>query len=70
MAAALPLLDPAEAHPVARAVARAPRVERLTPEQRAELDQQMADIRAGRARLVSQADVPRVIEEMRRQERE
>jgi Spy/CpxP family protein refolding chaperone len=69
MATASPLHDPLADHPVARAAARAPRVQRLTPEQRAELDQQMEEIRAGRARLVPHADVPGVIEEMRRQER-
>lgn len=68
MATAIPLPIPLEEHPVARAVARAPRVERLTPEQRAELDQQMEEIRAGRAKLTSHADVSLMLEEMRHQE--
>jgi hypothetical protein len=53
--------------PVLAALARAPRVEKLTSEQRAELDQDTADITAGRARLIPQADVPRVLEELGRE---
>ena len=54
MATASPL--PPASDPIAAALARAPRVQRLTPEQRAELDQQMDDIRAGRAELVQHED--------------
>ena len=53
--------------PVLAALARAPRVEKLTPEQRAELDQDTATIAAGRARLISQADLPRALEEIDRE---
>jgi hypothetical protein len=41
-------------HPVLRAMARAPLVRALTPDQRAELDQAVADIAAGRVQLVPQ----------------
>jgi hypothetical protein len=54
--------------PVAAAVRRAPLVRRLTPEQHAELAQDLEDIAAGRARLVSHDDVPRVLEELWRRE--
>lgn len=60
---------PADAvDPVAAAMRRAPLVRRLTPEQHAELAQDLEDIAAGRARLVSHEDVPRVLEEMGRSE--
>lgn len=52
-------------HPVLRAMALAPRGEPFTPEQEAELAQDMDDLRAGRARFVKHADVPRALEEMR-----
>lgn len=48
--------------PVLDAMARAPRVERLTPEQRADLDGAMADIAAGRVVLVADDDVPAWLE--------
>ena len=54
----------APADRVLAAFARAPRVERLTPEQRAELDQAMADIQSGRARIVPHDEVPAVLEEL------
>jgi hypothetical protein len=54
MAAADP--HPLPADPVLAAIERAPRVQRLTPEQRAELDQQLADIAAGRTKLVRHED--------------
>lgn len=68
MATASPLPDLVDAHPVVRALARAPRGHHLTPEQRAELDAQMEEIRAGRAKLVAHEDLARVLDEMRRQE--
>jgi hypothetical protein len=55
-------------HPLLAALARAPVGEPWTPEQRAELDQAMVDIRAGRARLVRHEDVPAALEEMHRAE--
>lgn len=59
-----------EEHPVLAALRRAPRVTRLTPEQRADLDVQVADIKAGRANLTAHEDVRAALEEMRRAERE
>lgn len=53
--------------PVLAALDRAPRVQRLTPEQRAELDQDLADIAAGRARLIAHEDMPRALEEIARE---
>lgn len=52
--------------PVLEALARAPIGEPLTPEQRAELDQDLADIAAGRARLIRHEDMPSVLEELAR----
>ncbi len=68
MATAMPLPLPDD--PILRALERAPRVQRLTPEQREELDQAMADIASGRVELVPQSDVERVLEEMRRREQD
>jgi len=48
--------------PVLEAIDRAPRVQRLTPEQRAELEQDVADIAAGRVNLVPNDDVPAWLE--------
>jgi hypothetical protein len=42
----------APVHPVIAAMRRAPRVNVLTPEQRAELDQAVEDIQAGRVKLI------------------
>jgi hypothetical protein len=42
-------------HPMLAAIARAPEGEPLTPEQEAELDQQWADLQAGRG---SRTDLP------------
>jgi hypothetical protein len=56
------------ADPVLAALARAPEGAPFTPEQRAELDQAVADIAAGRARLVRNEDVPAALEEMYRAE--
>jgi hypothetical protein len=41
----------------------------FTAEQRAEIEQSLADLAAGRAQLVPHAEVERVIAELRRQER-
>lgn len=41
----------------------------FTAEQRAEIEQSLADVAAGRAKLVPHAEVQRVIAEMRRQDR-
>lgn len=53
-----PDLAPAGAVPIFAALDRAPAVRRLTPEQRAELDQASEDIAAGRVRLIANDDVP------------
>ncbi|WP_437617752.1 hypothetical protein [Sorangium sp. So ce1151] len=53
---------------LAAAIDRAPRVQRLTPEQRAELEQDLADIAAGRARLVAHEDLPQALEELAREQ--
>lgn len=50
-----------EEHPVLAALRRAPRVSRLTPEQRADLDVQVADIKAGRAHLTAHEEVAGVL---------
>ena len=57
MAKPVPVFDP-----VLDALDRAPVVRALTPEQRAELDQAVADIDAGRVQLVDQDDVPAWLE--------
>ncbi len=44
--------------PVLAAIARAPVVRTLTPEQRAELDEAMEEIAAGRVKPVADEDVP------------
>lgn len=54
--------DPAT-HPVLVAMANAPRVRRLTDEQRAELAQDMEDIAAGRIELIEDDDVPAWLEQ-------
>lgn len=54
MATANPL--PPASELVLAALDRAPIGEPFTPEQRAELDQQMEDIRAGRSKLVRHED--------------
>ena len=51
-------------HPVLDALDRAPLVRALTPQQRAELDQDVADIAAGRARLTAHADLPQALEDL------
>jgi hypothetical protein len=68
MATANPLLPALLDDPVVRALDRAPLGEPFMPEQRAELDQAMADIAAGRVKLVPHADVQRALEEMRREQ--
>ncbi|WP_437729673.1 hypothetical protein [Sorangium sp. So ce1335] len=58
--------DALPSDPILAAIGRAPRVQRLTPEQRAELEQDLADIAAGRARLVAHEDLPQALEELSR----
>ena len=48
--------------PVLAALDRAPAVRRLTPGQRAELDQASEDIAAGRVQLIPNDDVPAWLE--------
>lgn len=59
---------PAPLHPLFEAVRRAPVGEPFTPEQRAELDQAVEDIAAGRVQLVPHDDVPAWLEAMSRGE--
>lgn len=66
MATAVPV--PISRHPVLDALDRAPLVRALTPQQRAELDQDVADIAAGRARLTPHADLPRALEDLSREQ--
>jgi hypothetical protein len=56
--------SPLDHDPVRAACLRAPTVKRLTADQRAELDQAMEDIQAGRSRLVPSEDVPAALEEI------
>ncbi|KYF68335.1 hypothetical protein [Sorangium cellulosum] len=60
--------DGSPSDPILAAIDRAPRVQRLAPEQRAELEQDLADIAAGRARLVAHEDLPLVLEELAREQ--
>ena len=62
MATANPLPPPSD--PILAAIARAPVGKPFTPEQRAELDQDLEDIRAGRARLIPHAEHGRLREEL------
>ncbi|KYF95530.1 hypothetical protein BE20_31100 [Sorangium cellulosum] len=62
----MPRPDVSPSDPILAALDRAPRVQRLTPEQRAELERDLADIAAGRARLVAHEDLPRALEELAR----
>jgi hypothetical protein len=66
MAIAFPLPSPDD--PVLLALQRAPLGEPFTPEQRAELDQDVADIAAGRAKLVPHAEVRERLDDLRRQQ--
>jgi hypothetical protein len=61
--------SPLHPHPVLAAMDRAPTGEPFTPEQEAELAHDLADIAAGRARLVAHEDVPAALEEIRRARR-
>ena len=61
MSTAKPLAEPV--HPLLAALERAPRVQRLSPEQRAELDQMSEDIAAGRVQLIAHDDVPAWLEQ-------
>jgi hypothetical protein len=56
-------------HPVLLAMEQAPPGEPFTPEQEAELAQDVADMAAGRARLVAHEDLPSVLDEIRRARR-
>ena len=62
----LPLPEADDLDPIREAMRRAPIVRRLTSEQHAELAQDLADIAAGRARLVAHDDVPAALEEIAR----
>ncbi len=55
-------------HPMLAAIARAPKVSLLTPEQRAELDAIVADIAAGRAGVIRHEDLPAALEALYREE--
>ncbi|WP_438013503.1 hypothetical protein WMF18_21445 [Sorangium sp. So ce315] len=63
-----PRPDGSSSDPILAAIDRAPRVQRLTPEQRAELERDVADMAAGRARLVAHEDLPRALEELAREQ--
>jgi predicted transcriptional regulator len=63
-----PTLAERPVHPMLTALANAPVVQWLTPEQRAELDQAMEDIAAGRVQMVAHDDVPAWLENMARAE--
>ena len=65
MAAATPL----DFDPILAACDRAPIVDRLTPEERAELDRIVEDIAAGRRRVVMAEDVPAALAEIARARR-
>ncbi len=54
--------------PILAAMARAPKVSRLTAEERAQLDQLVADIEAGRSPVVRHEDLPSALEAMYRAE--
>ena len=58
---------PAPFDPVRAAAERAPRVQRLTPEQRAELNQAVRDIAEGRRQPVRHDDVPAWLEQHARE---
>jgi|HubBroStandDraft_2_1064218.scaffolds.fasta_scaffold839673_2 hypothetical protein len=53
---------PIDFDPILAALDRAPIGEPFTPEQRAELDQAMDDIAAGRTKLIAHDDVPAWLE--------
>jgi hypothetical protein len=61
MSTAKPSPEPFD--PIRAAAERAPRVQRLTAEQRAELDVQVRDIAEGRTQLVAHNDVPAWLEQ-------
>lgn len=54
------------ADPIRMAMDRAPEVEWLTPEQRAESDEALERLRSGRARLIRHADRAAALEEIAR----
>lgn len=65
MSTAKPLVEVQD--PFLAALARAPRVQRLTPEQRAELDRAVEDIASGRVELIKNDDVPDWLEKHARE---
>jgi len=56
--------NPLPFDPILAAIESAPVGEAFMPEQEAELAQDLADIAAGRARLVAHEDVPEVLAEI------
>ncbi len=60
----LPVLD--DADPIREAIRKAPLVQRLTPEQHAELARDIEDIAKGRARLVPEEQVTEALAEIAR----
>ncbi|HZF52439.1 MAG TPA: hypothetical protein VE093_27480 [Polyangiaceae bacterium] len=68
MSTSRPPPAPVDEHPALAAARRAPLGKPLPPELRAQLDQQLADIKAGRARLVPHEDLPAALEELWRAE--
>ncbi|WP_437961676.1 hypothetical protein WME76_19925 [Sorangium sp. So ce119] len=60
--------DTSPSDPILATIDRAPRVHRLTPEQCAELEQDLADMAAGRARLVAHEELPQALEELAREQ--
>ncbi len=61
MAAAAPLAF----DPIVAAINRAPVVDFLTPEERADLDQLTVDISTGRVQVIAHEDVPATFEALR-----
>lgn len=67
--ASMATATPLDLDPIRAACERAPVVHRLTPEERAELDQAVADIKSGRSRVVMAEDMPAALEEIARAQR-
>lgn len=70
MATATPLhlTAPDDAHPLLRALDRAPIGEPLSPEQEAECAAALEDLRSGRVQPIPHAQVQAMIERMRREQ--
>lgn len=62
------LIRPAAVDPILEALSRAPLVRGLSAEQRAELDEDLEEIAAGRAVLTPHEDVPAALEAMSSQQ--